>query len=496
MHPHQQRRGEGYTLKIAETLKNRLLLKDKRPYYDRIDGKNVLYQKDFYCWDDTYLGKRDCCFNHAIGLPEKDGVPKPLFDYELNIFELWERNQWIWIKKATGLGISELFLRLMIWLAVRNEELADCQMCIVTGPNVDLAKKLIKRLKTLLQDFQGILERETEYALEINRCLIQAYPSHNLGSYRSLTAVKFIFIDEGDFFPAGQLQDVRHVAERYIAKSNPWIIMVSTPNKPGGLFEQIENEPEETCLYKRIYLPYTTGLNKIYTVEEIDRAKRSPSFEREYNLQYGYGLGNFCLPTEIDNALSKRYDPEKINHSCAISMGIDPGFGSSKFGFCVLMLEDDILKVVYAKEFDRPKYEDMLNLAVHLRGLYNPQHIYVDGAKPDFIKSLKVQVREPSDYEKVMAQATHDKVDFEYRMKVIPVNFNEWGRELIGKCQNVLSKGWIAIDKVQHKELVIQMRMAKVKENGNLDKDEVGNVTYDVFDAFRLAMKMFNLPRA
>jgi hypothetical protein len=30
------------------------------------------------------------------------------------------------------------------------------------------------------------------------------------------------------------------VSERYIAKSNPYIVMVSTPNAPDGLFERIE----------------------------------------------------------------------------------------------------------------------------------------------------------------------------------------------------------------------------------------------------------------
>ena len=29
------------------------------------------------------------------------------------------------------------------------------------------------------------------------------------------------------------------------------------------------------------------------------------------------------------------------------------------------------------------------------------------------------------------------------------------------------------------------MRMAKAKENGNLDKEETANSTYDVFDGFR-----------
>ena len=57
--------------------------------------------------------------------------------------------------------------------------------------------------------------------------------------------------------------------------------------------------------------------------------------------------------------------------------------------------------------------------------MYKPQKIYVDGAKPDFIKSLKVQVREPTDYDRIIKQSVHDKVDIEYRMKIVPINFNE-----------------------------------------------------------------------
>ena len=60
------------------------------------------------------------------------------------------------------------------------------------------------------------------------------------------------------------------------------------------------------------------GVGKIYTQEEIDKAKRVPSFEREYNLQYGYGLGNIFLPPEIDKACSIKYNPHKINHACPI----------------------------------------------------------------------------------------------------------------------------------------------------------------------------------
>jgi hypothetical protein len=62
--------------------------------------------------------------------------------------------------------------------------------------------------------------------------------------------------------------------------------MSSTPNAPDGLFESIKKEPAETCLYKRLFLDYTYGVDKIYTEDEINAAKASPSFEREYNLKY------------------------------------------------------------------------------------------------------------------------------------------------------------------------------------------------------------------
>jgi hypothetical protein len=62
--------------------------------------------------------------------------------------------------------------------------------------------------------------------------------------------------------------------------------MVSTPNAPGGLFYNIEREDEDSCLYKRLKMDYHYGLGKIYTQQEIDKAKLSPGFDREYGLQY------------------------------------------------------------------------------------------------------------------------------------------------------------------------------------------------------------------
>jgi hypothetical protein len=87
--------------------------------------------------------------------------------------------------------------------------------------------------------------------------------------------------------------------------------MVSTPYAPDGLFDKIEKEPEEACIYKRLLLYYTYGLDKIYTTEEIEKAKASPSFEREYNLKYLGGIGNVFHTEDIDAAIEsgKLYDP-------------------------------------------------------------------------------------------------------------------------------------------------------------------------------------------
>jgi hypothetical protein len=81
--------------------------------------------------------------------------------------------------------------------------------------------------------------------------------------------------------------------------------MVSTPNAPEGLFESIEKESEDTCLYKRIFLDYTYGIGKIYTAEEIEQAKQSPSFEREYNLKYLGKIGNVFTPKILKQPLKR-----------------------------------------------------------------------------------------------------------------------------------------------------------------------------------------------
>ena len=155
-------------------------------------------------------------------------------------------------------------LRLMAWLCTSTEHnrFRNSQMCIITGPNIEMAIKLIKRMKNIFEPKLGQYFSNKETVLELNGCSIEAYPSNHIDSFRSLDNPKFILLDEADFFRKGEQEEVRHVSERYIGKSDPYIVMVSTPNNPGGLFYNIEQEPEDTCLYKRLKMDYTFGLEK------------------------------------------------------------------------------------------------------------------------------------------------------------------------------------------------------------------------------------------
>jgi hypothetical protein len=468
---------------------------------------NMLQNKPFWIWNieehkqEDVRTKGECCFNHIVGLPTKEGVQKPIFDYQELLYEALLspdfcnplnhdfKDKHLWIKKATGLGVTEFFLRFMAWLCLRNDNYRNSQMCIVTGPNIDIAIKLIKRMKSLFERKLGLTFANKETVLELNGCRIEAYPSNHIDAYRALDNPKFILLDEADFFRKGEQEDVRHVSERYIAKSDPYIVMVSTPNAPDGLFEHIEKEDEETCLYKRLLLDYTYGLGKIYTQEEIEKAKASPSFEREYNLKYLGLIGNVFHTKDIEAAIQKGtgYSPDQINHFSQKSMGIDPAFGSSAFGIVITQRADNQIQIMHAEEYQRPDFNQMLSTVWHLfRRFGRINKIYIDGSNPSFIRALKIQIGEDEEYEEIIKEAKSRKQNYEFSMDVVPVSFSTEHKYMLGNCKMFLERegGYIAINP-KFDKLITSLRTA-VENDGMLDKEAT---SYDdVFDAFRLAL--------
>jgi hypothetical protein len=473
-------------------------LSDKSSKLDRFKGL------EFWIWDKAeherrfnewiQRGLRPCCFNHAVGLPRKGDVAKPLFDYEKEIYDALQQTKYIWIKKATGLGITEFMLRYTAWLCLRDDMLKGSYVGIVTGPRIELAITLINRLKSL---FSNIKFDDKETVCTLNDVRIEAFPSHHLDSMRGLDKVSFILLDEADFFPLGQQQEARAISERYIAKSNPYIVMVSTPNRPEGLFEQIEREPAGKCLYHRIFLPYHVGLGKIYTEEEIAKARESPQFPREYDLQYIGQEGNVFSHESIERAIqsglevNKEYPIDEIPQDTNKSMGIDAGFGSSKFAIVVtqLLKKEGKIQVLYAEEFERPDFGTMVEKIVKMNRNYTVSKIYIDNANPEVITAIKAGLSERTDYDR---QITHWKsVNRYYKpetyMKVIPVSFSSNGREMLAHTKYCLDNSWLAIHP-NFSKLVIALRTA-VASDGLLDKQSTAHD--DILDAFRLSVSFY-----
>ena len=400
------------------------------------------------------------------------------------------KDKHLWLKKATGLGVTEFMLRLMAWLCTCSHQCKNSQMCIVTGPNVDLATKLIKRLKAIFEPKLGIYFKDKETVLNLNGCMIEAYPSNHLDAFRSLTNPKFIFLDEADMFRKGEQEDVRHVSERYIGKSDPYIVMVSTPGAPGELFYQIENEPEDTCIYKRLKLDWTVGLHKIYSQEEIEKVKHSPSFEREYGLQYLGKEGNVFSNSQIDKAieLGEQYKGLPINGYSIHSIGVDIGFGSSNTAVVATeyLKEQALIRVVYSHEWQHVDPQEIVNIIFNKLYLqYGTENtfIWVDGSNRAFCNLLKVAFNESLSWEKSITKPSPDS------MKVIPCNFATEHKQMLSHLAMLVSKSYLAIPK-EFGKLIISLRTAYSIEL-SLDKERTSYS--DSFDALRLSCKMFRM---
>jgi hypothetical protein len=410
----------------------------------------------FWCGGTNEDGS-ECCFNHWIGLPTKKGQRLPLFDYEDSLFQDAENNKHIWVLKATGLGVTEFFLRYMTWKALTDSSLSGSRILIIVGPNQNLAEYQIGRITKLLHDKQYCIKRQTATIIEFPNVTVEAKPSHRIDASRSYENLSYIFVDEAAFFPLHDDSIVRIVVERYIGKSNPNIIMVSTPNKPNGFFYELERDSAD---YKKIYLPYHVGLGKIYNDEDIEQAKKSRGFEREYNLQWSVGIGDIF---DHDDLTQEPVDFTKNDYTGRV-LALDPAFGSSNFG-CVAMekREDGNYYVIMADKFERPTYPQMIEQIEQYLEEFGIKNIIIDSSNPPLIKQ------------------------FSEKYNTISFNFRESGKYATENASQMVSEGRVKIDPM-FIELLRELRAAKYSDKETVDK-KIG--TFDLYDGFIMACYYF-----
>jgi hypothetical protein len=429
----------------------------------------------------------NCCFNHIVGLPKKKWQKYPLFDYESTLIKTLKQHKRILILKARGLGLTEFMLRYMAWLCVYDNKYKGADMGIIVGPNLKLAYKLIGRMKRIFDNRIYVDFNSAVTSLNLNGVNIEAFPSNNPDAFRGLEKPAFFLIDEADFFTHETHYEARSAVEGASTKSDPWIVFVSTPNKPGGFIESFLNEPESK--YYKLKLDFTIGLGKIYTEDEIAQAKEdNTTFEREYNLKFLGQVGTCFSESRISQAITNtKYDPDQINPYALRSIGIDPGWGSSPFGITVSEYSDGKVRVLFAEEYPRPDYNEMLDRVYWLYRQVNPDKVCVDGSAADFVQSLKLKIGERGDYLKERQEYKSQGLEWERSTRVLPLYFGARNKEMLTHAKNLIDNGIVAIHP-KFEKLITGLRTAS-ENQGVIDKDKTSY--HDILDSFMLSLYYF-----
>lgn len=422
-----------------------------------------------------------------MGRPSRHGKQLGVLSYEQMLAETLDQTRHLCVLKPVGCGITEYCLRWILWKVMSSDEWQNSQVCVVVGPAVSLADRILGRIRRLLEKHDIIFDTARNY-LKINKCEIFSVPSHNLNALRSLENPSCIYVSESDFLP--ELSDVRECTERYISKSNPYIIMESTINSPTGLYASIFKE--ENCLYTRKTINYLDALEAgMYTQKQIDKAKQSRSFAKELLCDI-WALGNVTgtFPPElVRRAFTMNEDIQPVKYVLAA----DPGFSPARTGITLLGIGNDGMKQIIVSDEYEESEDDMVDLIISLKEMYKVKNIFVDASDKRFIKRLKAYTTDQPDYESHIKFLKQNKILNPYNplknlMVVIPLLFTQTSsREMLSYARLCLEQGTVQIpatcstlEKVLYNSQDIDQDLIKEKiSHGN------GG---DCLDSFRMAL--------
>jgi hypothetical protein len=469
--------------------------------------------RTFYKWTDenhrtlsSPINSKICCYWHWISPPFKDGEPMPCLPYQRLLYKLLgERKKFI-IRKSRGIGMSTWLLYWLLFKALTEWKPGD-RVCIITGNALRLSEDLISRLKGLTQrhypEVYSELIKQSSTTAIINGVIFEGMPLRFV-SLRGYDHLKAIVSDETDYYPLSQQRQLLDTIIPFVNKpnSNSHLILVSTPASAFGIMRQIESEPNSG--WYSMVLDYNYGLEgprPIFDKEKLEQTRRTnpEQWAREFECQYINIAGSCFSSNSIDAAveLAKKY-PDVINKNAEHSLGVDAGFGSSAFALVCLEYSDNIIKVVYAKQFERTSYNDMLQEVWNIRNMVGTiNNVYTDQANPEFTKDLKEDFGDITNW-----QYIHDTLN-KYRhsssriensgMKVIPVSFSQEGASMLVHVKNLLEHepNLVAINS-KYTQLIMALKGA-VSVDFHLNKKE--SPLNDLTDAFRLACKYWELEK-
>jgi len=444
----------------------------KRLIASSIETESQSIPYDFWCGN-PLSQTEECCFWHYIFYPnkgpERDGIFHPVYQYESEILRTLKTHKHIALYKSAGLGITELMLLWVLWKCYTDDFFYSKEAIMITGPNVDLAQELIKRSKDFLIRKGLEYVDHGAYELEVNTCRIKCYPSNNIHSARGKPKVSLFFGDEAAFFKLKDDSVVRTVGERYIGKSDAWVVWVTTAGEePAGfLYDILQEQPS---IYSRLHFYYERGLEKdpitgtsIYNSSYIEKAKEARSFEREFMGIWGKNVGDIFGQEAIDSVTSTDFKISPEDESFDRILGIDPGFGSSEFGTVAMERSAGKYTVIGSESFARASYIETLDTIDKTCKRFHITKIFCDSSSPEIIRDLRDN----------------------YHYDVTGVSFGEHGKRMTAIAAEKVQKLDVRIHPA-FKKLKHQLMTIRYNKKGTPDKTRQN--PFDLGDAFLLAL--------
>jgi hypothetical protein len=170
---------------------------------------------------------------------------------------------------------------------------------------------------------------------------------------------------------------------------------------------------------------------------------------------------------------------------------------SSNFAIVATQLVDGKIQIIYAEEYPRASFPDMIDKIWKLKKQYGVNNIYVDAANPEIWSSLKKEFEERYDIEYIRETIAHCKkynIRVEDRMLVVPIPFSTEGAKMLQHTKWLLEEtdedgsSLIAIHPHKFAKLVTSLRTAVANEY-KLDKEQTSY--NDILDAFRLSLQFY-----
>ncbi len=372
--------------------------------------------------------------------------------------------------------MTEFVLLWILWKSFTDEWFTGKEAMLITGPNVDLAQDLIRRSKAfLIKKGLGYVDHGA-YEMEVNGSRIKCYPSNNIHSARGKPKVSVFFGDEAAFFKLRDDSVVRTVGERYIGKSDSWVIWVSTAGEePNGFFYDIMQEAESETIYKRHHYYVEAGLKRdpktktsIFSKEYIDHASEARSFEREYMGVWGKNVGDIFSPEGLEECCQLEYEWREKDDTNDRVIGLDPGFGSSEFGICVMQKHKGNKAVIFAEAYERGSYIDMVNKIKLISERFVTKRVFCDASWPEGIRDLR------------------DK----YHLNVQAIAFNQYGEKMLNYAANHVDFQKVVIHP-KFKKLKSQLMTIKYNSKGGTNKTKQN--PFDLGDAFLLSLYYYKM---